>query len=128
MQGLMDIANEVNQKGKVAGRTPLVIILIFQAAGVFIYFRRYAITCMATRRNIGWSIFPAQANVMPRGCCRVGAKFRVRPNRRGSHRIGDGPRVVGHREDLSDVGSCRRRQMVSRDDSHNLVTFGKPAP
>ncbi len=53
MQGLMDVANEVNQKGEITGRSPLIIILIFQPSRVFIYFRGDAVAGMATRRNIG---------------------------------------------------------------------------
>jgi hypothetical protein len=81
MQGLMEVADEMDQKCEVADGAPFVVIFVAKTAGVRVDFRRDAIPLRAPRRHIALGILQADVDVMPRRRCPVLlAELGVRPD------------------------------------------------
>ena len=64
----MDTADEMNEKSKVAARSPFVVVLISESARVLIDFCSDAIPLGATAPAIRFFVLKADIDVVPLGC------------------------------------------------------------
>ena len=65
MQRLMDVADEVDEKGEVAGCAPFVVIPVAKPAGVLVDFRLDAIPLRTPRRHVAIAILQANVDKVP---------------------------------------------------------------
>jgi len=67
VQGLVNIADQMNQEGQITAGAPFVTIPLFEAVHVLIDFRRNADPARASRRSISPPVLQTDVNVVPWG-------------------------------------------------------------
>lgn len=65
VQGLMDVANEVNQKRELADRAPFVVVPFLEAPGVLVDLRGYEVPLRASSGYVAFLILQADVDEMP---------------------------------------------------------------
>ena len=125
----MDIADEVDQEGEIAERSPAVVVPVFQALGVLVDFGGDAVAAGASRGDVGAPVLQAEVDEVPgRGCMVFVAEFSIGQNRRSLHR-GCEPAFAGRcAEDACDVTRGGGSEIVRGDDRDDLVAVKAPSP